>query len=74
LPASTSGRARTGRPSRAWIGWDAGLAVFDGTARMTHGFSLEGRLTANDVDAVAVARAAGPPLATLVRRAAARST
>src|SRR6185369_8191058 len=54
-------------PVRAWIGWDAGTVVFDGTARITHGFSLEGRLTANDVDAVAVARATGPPLATLVQ-------
>jgi hypothetical protein len=54
-------------PLHAWIAWDAGTAMFDATARMTHGFTLEGRLTASDVDAVAVARAAGPPLATLVQ-------
>jgi hypothetical protein len=54
-------------PLRAWIGWDGGTAVFDGTAHMTHGFTLQGRLTANDMDAVAVARALGPPLATLVQ-------
>jgi hypothetical protein len=54
-------------PVRARIGWDGGTATFDGTARMTHGFTLEGRLTASDVDATAVARAIGPPLATLVQ-------
>jgi hypothetical protein len=54
-------------PVRAWIDWGAGTAVFDGTARMTRGFLLEGRVTASDIDAVAVARAVGPPLATLVQ-------
>ena len=54
-------------PVRASIDWDGGTAVFDGTARMTHGFTLEGRLTAHDVDAAAVGRAVGSPLATLVQ-------
>lgn len=54
-------------PLRAWIGWDGGAAMFDGTARMTRGFSIDGRLTASDIDAVAVARKLGPPLATLVQ-------
>jgi hypothetical protein len=54
-------------PLRAWIGWDGGAAVFDGTARMRRGFTLEGRVTVKDVDAAAVAHAVGSPLATLVQ-------
>jgi hypothetical protein len=41
--------------------------VFDGILRMTHGFTIEGRLTASDMDAAMVIRAVDPPLAALVQ-------
>ena len=66
VTGDTIGPAAYWSPVRARIDWDGGAAAFDGTARMTHGFSIEGRLTASDVDAVAVAHALGPPLAPLV--------
>ena len=54
-------------PLRAWVGRGGGVAVFDGTARMTRGLTIDGRLTASDVDVPGVARAVGMPFAELVQ-------
>ena len=54
-------------PVRAWVGRGGGVAVFDGTARMTRGLLLDGRLTANDLDVPAFARALGVPYAELAQ-------
>lgn len=54
-------------PVRAWIGRGGGVAIFDGTARMTRGLLLDGRLTATDLDVPAFARALGVPYAELAQ-------
>ena len=54
-------------PLRAWVGRGAGVAVFDGSARMSRGLRIDGRLTARDVDAPALARAFGMPMAELAQ-------
>lgn len=54
-------------PVRAWVGRGGGVAVFDGTARMTRGLLLDGRLTASDLDVPAFARALGVPFAELAQ-------
>ena len=54
-------------PVRARVSRGAGLAEFDGSLRMTRGLKIDGRLTARDVDAPAVARAVGLPMAALVQ-------
>jgi len=54
-------------PLRAWIGRGDDAVVFDGTARLTHGLVIDGRLTANGVDAPGIARAAGVPFAELAQ-------
>jgi len=54
-------------PVRAWIGRGGGVAIFDGTARMTRGLLLDGRLTATDLDVPAVARTLGLPYADLAQ-------
>jgi len=54
-------------PLRAWIGRGGGVAVFDGTARMTRGLTIDGRLTASGVDAPAFARTFGMPFADLAQ-------
>jgi hypothetical protein len=54
-------------PLRAWVGGGDGVAAFDGTVRVTRGFRLDGRLTARDVDAPALARALGMPMAELLQ-------
>jgi hypothetical protein len=71
LPISVSGESlgpgAYWSPLRAWIGRGDGSAVFDGTLRLTHGLSIDGRLTAVDVDAPLFARALGLPLAELAQ-------
>ncbi len=54
-------------PLRAWVSGGAGVAEFDGSLRMTRGLRVDGRLTAHDVDAPALARAVGAPMAALVQ-------
>jgi len=54
-------------PVRAWIGRGGGVVVFDGTARMTRGLVVDGRVTATDVDVPAFARALGVPYADLAQ-------
>ncbi|MEW6272246.1 MAG: DUF748 domain-containing protein, partial [Thermodesulfobacteriota bacterium] len=71
LPASVAGEnlgpAAYWSPLRAWLGRDESAATFDGTARMTRGFSIDGRLTAQRIDAAAFARTFDLPLAELVQ-------
>src|SRR5262249_8503174 len=59
-----------------WVGHGAASATFDGTARLTHGLVVDGRLIASEVDVPAVAQALGVPLADLLQagRAAADLT
>src|SRR6185503_4072261 len=54
-------------PLRAWVSRGAGIAEFDGSVRMMRGLRIEGRLTARDVDAPALARAVGLPMAELAQ-------
>src|SRR5262249_17820059 len=54
-------------PLRAWVSGAGGIAEFDGSLRMTRGLRIDGRLTAHDVDAPAMARAAGLPMAELAQ-------
>jgi hypothetical protein len=54
-------------PLRAAMDWGGGTATFDGTLRMLRGFTVQGRLTARDADAVAMARSLRQAWATLVQ-------
>jgi hypothetical protein len=54
-------------PLHASVRGGEGVATFDGTARMTRGFTIDGRLTAADVDLPALARAAGMPWSDLAQ-------
>lgn len=54
-------------PLRGWIARGAGAAVFDGTARLARGLTVDGRITASDLDVPAFARAFGVPNADLIR-------
>lgn len=71
LAASVSGEslgpAAYWSPVRGWVERGGGVATFDGTARMTRGFAIDGRLTAGGIDAGAFARAVGLPFADLVQ-------
>src|SRR5690606_23052894 len=54
-------------PVRGWIARGEGAAIFDGTVRLTHGFLLDGVVTARDVDVPAFARTFDLPHADLLR-------
>jgi hypothetical protein len=54
-------------PVRAWASRGFATAFFDGTARMTNGWTIDGRLSVRDVDVPALAGALGIPHADLVR-------
>ena len=71
VPANVSGESlgpgAYWSPLRARIGGGEGSVGFDGTLRLTHGLTIDGRLTANGVDAPAIARALDLPLAELAQ-------
>lgn len=54
-------------PLRAWVAGRRGVAELDGTARLTDGLTIDGRLTVRDVDAPTFARAFGVPHADLLQ-------
>lgn len=54
-------------PLRVAVAGEEAAAAFDGTVRLTHGLTIEGRLTADRVDFVDAARATGLPWADLVQ-------
>jgi hypothetical protein len=67
LSAENIGPRAYWSPLRAWAGRGDAVAVFDGSARITRGMRIDGRLTARDVDVPAVARTVGMRLAELAQ-------
>jgi hypothetical protein len=65
LSAENLGPAAYWSPVRAWFRHGDGAAAFDGSARMTNGLVIDGRLTAGAIDVPAFARAVGLPFADL---------
>jgi hypothetical protein len=67
LLAENLGPSAYWSPLRAWVRHGDGAAAFDGTARITQGLVIDGRLTAGAIDVPDFARTVGVPWADLVR-------